>query len=334
MSVSDYLTSPGLNGTISGINIAENCSPAGLNDAIRQLMADIRQYANNVAWFAFGTGSGAGNTIFTRLDATRVQFSGNNMAAYYYPGRRVRANLTTGATITGTITGFSYSGSNNIITVNWDVTDANNNIAFLELGMDSSSLGFAEPTASYQAATKNYVDKMTAMVIPAGSVYYLASTIVPSGFLRADGAYISRSNYARLFAAIGTNFGVGDGYSTFALPDLRGEFIRGHDNGRGVDSGRNLGDWQADMTGPHGHYVTLGVLQGMDAANLGSLGSDNGRGTPHLAGYAANANTRLTGYKHLGFRSSNSADGKGSIWPNDGTESRPRNVALTPIIKF
>ena len=48
MSVSDYRTNPDENTSISGINIAEGCLPSGINNAIRQLMADVKAYANTV----------------------------------------------------------------------------------------------------------------------------------------------------------------------------------------------------------------------------------------------------------------------------------------------
>jgi len=62
----------------------------------------------------------------------------------------------------------------------------------------------------------------------------------PDGWRACSGQAVSRTTYAALFAAIGTEYGVGDGSTTFDLPDLRGEFLRGWDNGRGVDSGRVL----------------------------------------------------------------------------------------------
>jgi phage-related tail fiber protein len=56
---------------------------------------------------------------------------------------------------------------------------------------------------------------------------------------------VSRTTFAELFSAIGTTHGAGDGSTTFNVPDLRGEFVRGWDHGRGVDSGRGLGSLQA-----------------------------------------------------------------------------------------
>jgi microcystin-dependent protein len=82
------------------------------------------------------------------------------------------------------------------------------------------------------------------IIVPAGSVFWFARNTPPAGYLECNGALISRAAYAQLFEAIGATFGEGDGVTTFALPDLRGEFVRGWDNGRGVDPGRAFGTWQ------------------------------------------------------------------------------------------
>lgn len=84
----------------------------------------------------------------------------------------------------------------------------------------------------------------TRQMAPAGLVATFARSTAPTGWLKANGAAVSRTAYADLYAAIGTRFGAGDGINTFNLPDLRGEFIRMWDDGRGVDSGRGLGTWQ------------------------------------------------------------------------------------------
>ena len=61
----------------------------------------------------------------------------------------------------------------------------------------------------------------TGSTLPVGTVIDHAGTTLPQGFLRCDGAQISRTTYADLFAAIGTTWGIGDGSTTFHLPDLR-----------------------------------------------------------------------------------------------------------------
>lgn len=88
---------------------------------------------------------------------------------------------------------------------------------------------------------------------PASSIMYFARLTAPAGWLKANGAAISRTAYAGLYAAIGTAFGAGDGFNTFNLPDLRGEFIRGWDDGRGVDPGRALNTRQAGDLASHSH---------------------------------------------------------------------------------
>ena len=73
-----------------------------------------------------------------------------------------------------------------------------------------------------------------------GTVAFFARSGAPTGWLKCNGAAISRTDYADLFDSIGTTYGTGDGSTTFNLPDLRGEFLRCWDDGRGVDTGRSL----------------------------------------------------------------------------------------------
>ena len=99
-------------------------------------------------------------------------------------------------------------------------------------------------------------------MVPSGTVLYFAGQTAPAGWLKANGAAVSRTAYAALFAAIGTTYGSGDFRSTFNLPDLRGEFIRGWDDGRGVDTPRPMGSAQVDALQSHQH----GLAMAADAA--------------------------------------------------------------------
>ncbi len=100
--------------------------------------------------------------------------------------------------------------------------------------------------------------------IPTGMIAPFAMSTPPTGWLECNGATISRSTYATLFAAIGTTYGAGDGSSTFVLPDLRATFIRGFDNSRGIDTGRVFGSFQdqgipamkGDIADAHGQSRT------------------------------------------------------------------------------
>jgi len=108
--------------------------------------------------------------------------------------------------------------------------------------------------------------------VPVGTVVSFSTDTEPTDFFECDGSAISRTTYAELFAVIGTLYGVGDGSTTFNLPDLRGEFIRGYDNGAGNDpdaasrtdagdgatTGDNVGTKQADEFESHVHDFYIG----------------------------------------------------------------------------
>lgn len=80
---------------------------------------------------------------------------------------------------------------------------------------------------------------------PPGAVMAFAMQSPPSQYwLVCDGRAVSRATYPALFDAIGTTYGVGNGSTTFNLPDLRGVFVRGHDAGRNLDPGRGFGSFQ------------------------------------------------------------------------------------------
>ncbi len=92
-----------------------------------------------------------------------------------------------------------------------------------------------------------------------GFVGWFTDSIAPDGYLVCNGASISRSTYSELFAVIGTRFGSVDS-NHFNLPDLRSQFIRGWDDGRGIDVGRIFGSSQLDSLSAHTHPIVTTVL--------------------------------------------------------------------------
>lgn len=98
-----------------------------------------------------------------------------------------------------------------------------------------------------------------------GRIAFFVQSTPPAGYIKANGAAVSRSVYANLFAAIGVTYGAGDGATTFGLPDLRGVFLRGLDEGRGIDSGRGLGTIQLDELKSHTHGSTTYGPDGIGA---------------------------------------------------------------------
>lgn len=145
----------------------------------------------------------------------------------------------------------------------------------------------------------------------AGTVQAWPSNTIPSGWLKCNGAAISRTLYAALFNEIGTTYGAGDGSTTFNVPDLRAHFVRGLDDGRGIDSGRTFGTAQPDQNASHSHgqhnviYTFSGGGYGANFAVEGQFTWPNG----------TSSSARSTG-------------------ASGGGEARPRNLAMHYIIKF
>lgn len=163
-------------------------------------------------------------------------------------------------------------------------------------------------------------------MVPSGTVLYFAGQTAPAGWLKANGAAVSRTAYAALFAAIGTTYGVGDGRNTFNLPDLRGEFIRGWDDGRGVDAPRPMGSAQVDAVRQHYHgigYISPNnddgafVVRNWTTAEQQNLQFINGNGNSAIRTLSASSNLGTT----------NAID-------DAAGETRPRNIALLAIIKI
>lgn len=168
----------------------------------------------------------------------------------------------------------------------------------------------------------------TRQMAPAGLVASFARYSAPTGWLKANGAAVSRTAYADLFAAIGTTFGAGDGVNTFNLPDLRGEFIRGWDDGRGVDASRNMGSAQGSQNLAHNHTAST---------------SSAGRHEHSLTVRVANQASSTGSYSDVvktgsGATFYTSQDGDHThtvtIGSSGGNEARPRNIALLACIKF
>ncbi|WP_273782878.1 phage tail protein [Bartonella sp. ML69XJBT] len=118
------------------------------------------------------------------------------------------------------------------------------------------SLAYDESLAGWHLLNPTPVLSPTGLanaLYPAGFIGTFAMQAIPNGWLLCDGSAYSRSYYSDLFAAIGTTWGSGDGYRTFNIPDLRGMFLRGFDDGRNIDTGRSFASVQQDLIQSHQH---------------------------------------------------------------------------------
>jgi len=160
--------------------------------------------------------------------------------------------------------------------------------------------------------------------VPVGSVVLHSTTTPPTDFLYCNGQAVSRTTYSNLFTVIGTRYGVGDNSTTFNVPDMRGLFARGLDDGKGNDpdsSFRVIGSTQSDAFQGHYHYEVEDPSLGM----------------------AAGSNERKCGRRSIssGFEEQTAAWGCGNPvedathgTPRTGLETRPENMAWAYMIKY
>ncbi|WP_085649252.1 MULTISPECIES: phage tail protein [unclassified Pseudomonas] len=222
-------------------------------------------------------------------------------------------------------------------------------------------------TAALNKLQKQVDDSMTGMVAA------FAMTAAPPGWLKCNGAAVSRTAYPRLFGWLGTHYGAGDGTTTFNLPDMRGLFPRGWDDGRGLDPGRAFGVYQDMMIHSHAHTASAAAVgdhlhaawtdaQGnhvhrtwTDAQGAhnhsapSSPGVGQGAGGPNSVQQSggahetswAGAHAHNIGMDAAGHHAHNVGVGGGgahthgiTVAAAGGTETRPRNLALFYCIKY
>jgi microcystin-dependent protein len=244
-----------------------------------------------------------------------------------------------GNQIAGPITNSAVAVSNGLFTVSLDFgpsvfTGTN---YWVQMAVSPAGAGtFATLVPRQQLTPAPYalslVSPQATALCPPGSIMAYMGTNAPPGWLLCNGQQVSRTQYAALFAVLGTASGAGDGSTTFNVTDLRGFFLRGVDNGAGQDpdtlsrtsefTGGNAGDavgsQQADQFKTHQHdngAVTCGEFYYPTAYNI--YGTATAANVPSPA-VAWGNETEYTGY----------------TGPQGGSETRPKNIYVNYIIKY
>ncbi len=115
--IKDYSTTQINNSDLNGISVAEGMLPSNLNNAIRALMKNTREWFNDSQWVEYGDGSGAYTAAYA--SATSFTIAGVDVSAIYHEGRRIKLIAATPGTIFGTISSSSFS-TNTTVNVTWD----------------------------------------------------------------------------------------------------------------------------------------------------------------------------------------------------------------------
>jgi microcystin-dependent protein len=214
----------------------------------------------------------------------------------------------------------------NVAAVQGQVTTVNANVATVQGNVST----LQSQVSALQAQLAALQDKL----VPTGTILPFTGTAIPAGFLACDGAAVSRTQYAALFAIVGVSFGQGDQITTFNVPDLRGRFLRGVDGSAGNDpdkvsrtasgaggaTGNAIGSFQASAFASHVHGLNdpghIHHLSGGGSCGCGVDGADLTQAWPNSP---HNSDPSVTGV---------------SIQATGGSgETRPVNIYVGWIIK-
>ena len=116
-NIKDYSTTQSSNTSLNTINVGEGMLPSNLNNAIRALMKNTRDWFNDAQWIEYGDGSGAYTAAYA--SATSFTINGSDVTSIYHAGRRIKLTASTPGTIYGTISSSSFS-TNTTVVVTWD----------------------------------------------------------------------------------------------------------------------------------------------------------------------------------------------------------------------
>lgn len=266
-----------------------------LGSKISQAAADLR-YASIVAAqngsLAYASGAGSANALTAALSPAVVALTA---------GLRVTVKATT--TNTGAAT-LNLNGLGAVAIQNFGSALLGGEIVSGQtytFVYDGSVWQFQSPTSTSAGTI-------------VGEIRFFGGATAPAGWFEATGAAVSRTTYASLYAIYGTAYGVGDGSTTFNIPDLRASVPRGRDAGRGIDAALVIGYSHADAMQGHLHS-----LPGMPQNGSGSSYGGGG------AGVQAASNVTATGAP---------IDDGTHGTPRIASETRVRSTVGMFIVKF
>jgi len=170
-------------------------------------------------------------------------------------------------------------------------------------------------------------------LIPTGLIFMVAAPVTPAGCLYCNGQAVSRAQFAGLFSVIGGYWGSGDGHSTFNLPDYRGVFPRGWDDGRGVDGGRSFASLQWSQNLAHSHTFSGQTSSGGGHNHQGYDSRSSMPGAGQFLVSSSGEDGPMHAVGTTGWAGEHVHTFSGGTSGNGGSEARPTNAACYFVIK-
>ncbi len=202
----------------------------------------------------------------------------------------------------------------------------------------------ADGTGDNDAVNKKQLNTAISSIVtvPTGTVITFVGLNAPIGYIKGNGALLSRTTFANLWAFAQSSgalvsdaewsnskqgcFSTGDGSTTFRIPDLRGVTTRAWDDGRGIDASRVLGSYQADAYLNHSHTASTDS-QGAHTHTLSSFSQTGNSGLSTGYGASISSLTTSSAGAHTHTITVNAST-------TGATETRPKNIALLYCIKY
>jgi microcystin-dependent protein len=238
--VTSWSTTAATNATADAdVNWAEGMAPSAVNNSARAEMASVAKWRDDLNG-SLSTG-GSANAYTLTTNQTFASLTNGLMVCFV-------ASFTNTTTCTLNVDGLGA--------VPLRIAGA------VECPAGSVVSGAAY-FATYRSASNQWVIVNGVSATPAGSIIAYAGTTAPNGWLLCDGSAVSRTTYAGLFAVVSTTYGVGDGSTTFYVPDLRGRVIAGQDDMGGSSANRltnQTGGLDGDTLGATGGAETNDVI--------------------------------------------------------------------------
>ncbi len=221
----------------------------------------------------------------------------------------------------------SISGQN--LTVQTDIpTDV-----YLVAGANLQMVNYTA-NGSYQTVQSSVTPPGSISILPVGTVVPWPTSTLPSGFLWANGQNVSRATYSGLFAAIGTLYGVGDGSTTFGLPDMRGRTPIGVDGMGGSSAANRVTQWgalPATMGGTFGEDAHRQTVAEMAPHAHEEQGYGYGGGSHHPLRFSDSNQTGASDGFVPTMSTGGNGDGSGLGAPSNVVQP---SIAIGYIIKF